>query len=268
MTVSTPAAPRQSLGLIAVVVRDYDEAIRYYVDTLGFVLVEDKPVPEQSKRWVVVAPPRSRGTQVLLARGVGDEQCSRIGNQTGGRVFLFLYTDDFARDHALYRGRGVTFVREPKKEPYGTVAVFRDLYGNLWDLVEPGASAPAAPAEAVVREYWRLMASNDFDAVAAVLAADFVLEWPQSRERIRGADRYARMNREYPAHGPWRFTLHKLVADGDDVVTDVEISDGVQHARALSFFSVDGPRVRRLVEYWPEPYAAPAWRAHLVEPLE
>jgi catechol 2,3-dioxygenase-like lactoylglutathione lyase family enzyme len=130
---------RQSIGLAALVVRQYEEALEFYVGTLGFRLVEDIPIPEQAKRWVVVAPPGSTGSRLLLARAVGDEQASRIGNQTGGRVFLFLYTDDFWRDFHAYKARGVVFVREPKEESYGTVAVFRDLYGNLWDLVEPKA---------------------------------------------------------------------------------------------------------------------------------
>lgn len=126
----------QSLGLVSIVVRDYDEALRFYIETLGFRLVEDTPVPAQQKRWVVVAPPGS-STHLLLARAVGDEQSSRVGNQTSGRVFLFLYTDDFWRDFHGYRAKGVVFVREPKEEPYGIVAVFRDLYGNLWDLLQP-----------------------------------------------------------------------------------------------------------------------------------
>lgn len=124
-----------------------------------------------------------------------------------------------------------------------------------------------ASAESVVRSFWRLMASNDFDAVAAVLDERFVLEWPQSGERIRGAENFARMNREYPAHGPWRFELHRLVAASDEVVTDVSVTDGTQQARALSFFTVERGRIVRLVEFWPEPYPAPAHRAHLVEPL-
>lgn len=127
----------QSLGLVALVVREYDEAIDFFVGTLGFSLVEDKYIPEQDKRWVVVAPPGSAGARLLLARAVNAEQSNRIGNQTGGRVFLFLYTDDFQRDYAAYRAKGVEFVREPKTEGYGTVAVFKDLYGNLWDLVQP-----------------------------------------------------------------------------------------------------------------------------------
>jgi catechol 2,3-dioxygenase-like lactoylglutathione lyase family enzyme len=127
---------KQSLRQVAIVVRDYDEALAYYVGKLGFTLLEDTEVPEQNKRWVVVAPPGS-DTQLLLARAVNDEQASRIGNQTGGRVFLFLYTDDFWRDYKTYRSNGVHFVRDPKEERYGTVAVFRDLYGNLWDLLQP-----------------------------------------------------------------------------------------------------------------------------------
>ncbi len=126
----------QSLGLVALVVRDYDEAVAFYVGTLGFTLVEDTSVPEQSKRWVVVAPPGTGDCRLLLARAANTEQAARIGNQTGGRVFLFLYTDDFWRDFHAYKAKGVVFVREPKEEPYGTVAVFKDLYGTLWDLVQ------------------------------------------------------------------------------------------------------------------------------------
>jgi catechol 2,3-dioxygenase-like lactoylglutathione lyase family enzyme len=126
----------QSISLVALVVRDYDEAISFYVGTLGFTLIEDTPMPEQNKRWIVVAPPGARECRLLLARAAGDEQLSRIGNQTGGRVFLFLQTDDFWRDYHAYKARNVTFVREPAEQSYGTVAVFRDLYGNLWDLVQ------------------------------------------------------------------------------------------------------------------------------------
>jgi len=122
------------------VVRDYDEALAFYVGTLGFTLVEDTPLPEQRKRWVVVAPPGSSGCRLLLAQAVGPEQRARVGDQTGGRVFLFLHTDDFRRDYDALRRRGVEFVREPKEERYGTVAVFRDPYGNLWDLLEPNGA--------------------------------------------------------------------------------------------------------------------------------
>lgn len=129
-------ALNQFLGLVALVVREYDEALAFYVDTLGFTLIEDTYVPQQDKRWVVVAPRGGNGAQLLLARAVGTEQTSRIGTQTGGRVFLFLYTDDFWRDFHAYKDKNVVFVREPKEESYGTVAVFRDPYGNLWDLVQ------------------------------------------------------------------------------------------------------------------------------------
>jgi len=128
---------KQSLGLVSLVVRDYDEAIGFFVGTLGFRLMEDTFVPEQSKRWVVVSPPGATECGLLLARASCLEQESRIGRQTGGRVFLFLYTDDFWRDYESFRSRGVEFVREPKQESYGTVAVFLDLYGNMWDLLQP-----------------------------------------------------------------------------------------------------------------------------------
>ena len=116
-------------------VRDYDEAIAYYTSVLGFALVEDRRLSDE-KRWVLVAPSPACETRLLLARGVGAEQTSRIGNQTGGRVFLFLHTDDFWRDYTELTRRGVRFVRPPSRESYGTVAVFEDLYGNLWDLLE------------------------------------------------------------------------------------------------------------------------------------
>ena len=128
---------QQSIGLVSLVVPEYDEALAFYVGVLGFQLVEDSFVPEQNKRWVVVAPPGARESRLLLARASSPEQVSRIGNQTGGRVFLFLYTDNFARDYENYRSRGVVFVREPTQQPYGTVAVFRDPWGNLWDLLQP-----------------------------------------------------------------------------------------------------------------------------------
>ena len=128
---------RQAIGQVALVVREYDEAIDFFVGGLGFTLVEDTYIQEQDKRWVVVAPPGSSESRLLLARAVNEEQSSRIGNQSGGRVFLFLYTDDFWRDFSAYKAKGIVFVREPKEERYGTVAVFRDLYGNLWDLLQP-----------------------------------------------------------------------------------------------------------------------------------
>lgn len=126
----------QKLAQVALVVRDYDEAIRFYTEILKFGLVEDTTL-SPSKRWVIVQPPGASGCRLLLAKAVGDEQTSRIGNQTGGRVFLFLHTDNFQRDYEFLKTKGVKFVREPSNESYGTVAVFADLYGNLIDLIEP-----------------------------------------------------------------------------------------------------------------------------------
>ena len=129
----------QNLGYVALVVRDYDEAIAFFTQSLGFVLVEDSPSTDRQgrdKRWVLVAPPGSRSTKLLLAKASTPEEASRIGNQTGGRVFLFLHTDDFWRDYRVMTSRGVKFSETPRAEPYGTVAVFEDLYGNKWDLLQ------------------------------------------------------------------------------------------------------------------------------------
>lgn len=130
---------RQAIGLVSIVVRDYDEALSFYVGALGFELVEDSFVESQDKRWVVVAPPGATEARLLLAQASTEDQLAHVGNQTGGRVVLFLHTDDFWRDFHAYKAKGVVFVREPKEEPYGTVAVFADLYGNLWDLLQPKA---------------------------------------------------------------------------------------------------------------------------------
>ena len=126
----------QSVVHIALVVHDYDEAIEFYTKKLHFTLIEDTYQPEQDKRWVVVSPPGSSGTTILLARASKPEQTSFIGNQAGGRVFLFLGTDDFWRDYNEMIEKGIEFVREPKEQSYGVVAVFKDLYGNLWDLIQ------------------------------------------------------------------------------------------------------------------------------------
>ena len=127
---------KQQLAHIALVVDDYDEAIAFYTRKLHFTLVEDTRLSE-TKRWVLVAPPGTDGCRLLLAKAANDEQKSRVGNQTGGRVFLFLHTDDFARDYQNLLDNGINIARQPALEPYGTVAVFEDLYGNLWDLIEP-----------------------------------------------------------------------------------------------------------------------------------
>jgi len=127
---------KQHIAHIALVVKDYDEAIEFYTQKLGFHLIEDTPLSDE-KRWVLVAPPGARECCLLLARAANDRQLSSVGNQTGGRVFLFLFTDDFRRDYHRLLEQGIHFVRPPKEEPYGTVAVFEDLYGNQWDLLEP-----------------------------------------------------------------------------------------------------------------------------------
>ena len=132
----------QSIVHIALVVEDYDEAIAFYTKKLHFTLVEDTYQPEQDKRWVVVSPPGSNGATLLLAKASKPEQHPFIGNQTGGRVFLFLHTDDFWRDYNEMLSKGITFIREPKEESYGLVAVFEDLYGNLWDLLQLNADHP------------------------------------------------------------------------------------------------------------------------------
>ncbi len=132
---------KQHIAHIALVVADYDEAIRFYTEKLGFRLEEDTLLSD-TKRWVIVSPPGSAECQLLLAKATNEEQQSRVGNQTGGRVFLFLYTDDFWRDYKDMVSKGILFIREPVTEPYGTVAVFADLYGNLWDLIQPSKNNP------------------------------------------------------------------------------------------------------------------------------
>ena len=130
-----PKTRQQNIGSIALVVKDYDEAIDFYTKRLLFSLTEDTDLGE-GKRWVLVSPPNSHGTQLLLAKASTDNQKQAIGNQTGGRVFLFLHTNDFWRDYKQMKNKGVVFNEEPREEPYGTVVVFQDLYGNLWDLLQ------------------------------------------------------------------------------------------------------------------------------------
>ncbi len=135
---------KQSIVHIALVVRDYDEALDFYINKLNFVLIEDTYQPEQDKRWVVISPPGSAGTTLLIAKASKPEQQPFIGNQAGGRVFLFLNTDDFWRDYKNMMAKGIKFVREPKQVEYGMVAVFEDLYGNLWDLLQLNNDHPIA----------------------------------------------------------------------------------------------------------------------------
>ncbi|NJC35077.1 catechol 2,3-dioxygenase-like lactoylglutathione lyase family enzyme [Sphingomonas jejuensis] len=136
------------LARITLVVHDYDEALAFYVGKLGFDLVEDSYQPEQDKRWVIIRPPGAgpHATTILLARAATDDQQTRIGDQTGGRVAFFLHTDDFVRDHARYTAVGVEWVRPTTDQPYGRAAVFRDLYGNLWDLIGPTCAGPSTSA--------------------------------------------------------------------------------------------------------------------------
>jgi len=141
MPASPQNAPRsQFIAQITYLVREYDEAIAFFTQKLGFSLVEDVDMGA-GKRWVVVCPPNSEGTALLLARAVSAEQAAWVGNQAGGRVFLFLHTNDFRRDHSAMLANGIRFLESPRSEPYGTVAVFKDLYGNKWDLLEPAAPA-------------------------------------------------------------------------------------------------------------------------------
>ena len=126
---------KQSIQLVALLVRDYDEAIAFYTQVLGFTLVEDSNLGG-GKRWVTVSPPGSTGTSLLLAQASTPEQIAHIGNQTGGRVFLFLQTDDFWRDYPILKARGLNFIEEPREEPYGVVAIFENLYGNRWDFIQ------------------------------------------------------------------------------------------------------------------------------------
>lgn len=147
----------QSIGHVALLVRDYDEAIEYFTRALNFRVIQDDPVPG-GKRWVLVAPPNSPGTSILLAQAAAADQEARIGDQTGGRVFLFLHTDDFLGDYSAMKAKGVRFLEAPRREEYGTVAVFEDLYGNKWDLLElrdgagGGRATPAAGGSGTARQ--------------------------------------------------------------------------------------------------------------------
>ena len=185
---------KQSIFHVALVVRDYDEAIAFFCGKLKFTLVEDTYQPEQDKRWVVVAPPGSRGMSLLLARASKPEQEPFIGRQSGGRVFLFLSTDDFWRDYNAMVAQGIKFIREPKQESYGTVSVFEDLYGNLWDLVQrsspntrvetstpPNTPAPIGPYShiAKVGQFITIGGTAAFDPVTGQLAGPGIYEQAQ-----------------------------------------------------------------------------------------
>jgi catechol 2,3-dioxygenase-like lactoylglutathione lyase family enzyme len=184
----------QSIVHVALVVRDYDEAIRFFVETLRFTLVEDTYQPEQDKRWVLVRPPGSEGPSILLARATNPEQERAIGNQTGGRVFLFLSTDDFWRDYNRMVSSGVTFVRPPSEMSYGTVAVFEDLYGNRWDLVQYSPSSAEKPmnddvAETIIameRAALERWGRGDPSGFLEISADDVVYFDPYQERRLNG----------------------------------------------------------------------------------
>lgn len=207
----------QSIGLVALVVREYDEAIAFYVGVLGFTLLEDSYVPEQDKRWVVVAPPGGQESRLLLARAVGDEQSSRIGNQTGGRVFLFLTTDDFWRDFRRYTAAGVVFVREPRDESYGTVAVFRDLYGNLWDLVQRNRR-PLAQLREFAARYTAAWCSQDAARVATFFSPGGSLAINGGPAAVGRAAITASAQGFMTAFPDLEVTMDDLVAQGDRIL--------------------------------------------------
>jgi len=214
--------------------------------------------------YVVAAAARGHGVASALcehsqregvARGFEAMQFNFVASSNEGAVRLWKQLG-FAVAGVLPKA-----FRHPRLGLVDALVMFKPL-----GLSET-ADALREPIE-VVREFWRLMATNDFAAVGAVLADDYLLDWPQTNERLRGRERFAAMNAEYPAHGRWTFAVDRLFGHGAEVVSDVRISDGVQHARAISFFTVAGGRISRQVEYWPEPYAAPTNRSHLVELID
>lgn len=185
----------------------------------------------------------------------------------------WIFAAEIDATYEEMRSLGARIVEPLDQKPWGLRQfTVEDLDGNRFYFHCDGAAGnPAATAnldaESVVREFWRLMATNDFDAVRSVLAPEFVLEWPQSKERIRGGENFARMNAEYPASGRWQFRINRLVASGDTVVTQVSVTDGVQSAEPISFFTIAAGRITHLLEYWPEPFVAPENRRHLTEPM-
>jgi catechol 2,3-dioxygenase-like lactoylglutathione lyase family enzyme len=210
MSTEPAAPPRQSLAQLAIVVRDYDEAIAFYVGVLGFALIEDTPLPQEHKRWVVVAPPGARGAQLLLARAVTPEQQLRIGNQTGGRVFLFLHTDNLRRDYDAYRAGGVRFVRAPTTESFGTVAVFADLYGNLWDLIEPHAAVAVVAADFIAR-----INAHDAPGIVALCTPSHVFTDSLGNKLTGRAALLAGWSGYFGLFGDYRIDIERTVTAGE-----------------------------------------------------
>jgi catechol 2,3-dioxygenase-like lactoylglutathione lyase family enzyme len=218
-TAPTAGAPRQLLAQLAILVRDYDEAIAFYVGVLGFCLIEDTPLPQEKKRWVVVAPPGARGSRLLLARAVTAQQEARIGDQTGGRVFLFLHTDDLQRDYENYRSRGVRFVRLPKEEPHGRVAVFADLYGNLWDLIEPSRTSPAtAPGTGPVEAFIARINAHDAAGIVALCTPAHVFTDSLGNRLTAGAALLRGWSGYFELFRDYRIGIEHTASQGDTVL--------------------------------------------------
>lgn len=189
--------PDRSLAHISLLVPDYDEAIAYYTGVLGFRLLEDAP-REEGKRWVLVSPGQGDGCSILLARAATPEQESRVGNQTGGRVFLFLHTDDFWRDYRDFREKGVEFTREPVAEPFGIVSVFVDRYGNKWDLIEPRTETADFPELETAHTIIRQLSVHDLDAFFRLRSEEAVMQYiarPRMTKKEEALDMMHRVNR-------------------------------------------------------------------------
>ena len=262
---------RQRLDQVTLVVREFEEALAFFVGTLGWRCVEDRDVPEQGKRWVVIEPPgvpgTNRGARLLLARASTPAQQERIGSQTGGRVGWFLHTDDLARDVARYRAAGVVFEREPAQQPWGQVAVFRDLYGNLWDLIQPSAPAAAAPtllaALAPVdtpRLQVRPVHEADLDALMAVNGDDVVTRWLPYEPWRSPADAQA-----------WLARMRTLEADGGARQHEVGRPAGERAIGTALLFRPEAPSARLELGYvigrahWRQGIAREALAALLVQ---
>ena len=250
---------KQSLVHVALVVRDYDEALEFFVGKLRFRLVEDSYQPEQDKRWVVVAPPGGAGAQLLLARASTPAQEAHIGNQTGGRVFLFLYTDDFWRDYESYRAKGVRFVREPSEQPHGVVAVFEDLYGNWWDLVQLRNShtisdrTMASVNKQTVERYMDAFGALDHESVLHCLTDD--VEWViPGHAQLRGKAAFDAEIENPAFEGRPEIAVTRLVEEGDVVVAEGSVRTRMRGGEAISLvfcdvFLMRGGKIRQLTSY-------------------
>lgn len=245
-----------SLAMVTFVVRDQDEALRFFTGALRFDVIEDR-VRDDGKRWLVVAPPGGRGATLLLARAANDAQAAAIGAQAGGRVAFFLETDDFARDHAHLQAHGVVFAEEPRREPYGTVAVFLDPCGNRWDLIERRASdgAPARTTREVVERFWATANERRWDEFAALLCPDMSYHVPQTRERAEGREGFVDVFRTWP--GDWVVHVETQVADENGAFTAIRFVAGESEERGISHFEFRDGRISRVTDWWPASYDPP-----------